>query len=113
MALFKNYLSNRKQLVQINGAEASLGDIHSGVPQGSVLGSLLFLIYINNLEIGIRSTVKFFAGDTSLYFVVRDPWIPAEELNHDLSLISTWSYQWKMSFNPDPTNQAEKLLFFM
>ena len=67
--------------------------IHSGVPQGSVLGPLLFLIFINDLEVGIVSQIKFFADDTSLYSVVKDPEISARELNHDLLIISNWAKQ--------------------
>ena len=66
--LLKSYLSNRKQGVLINGSESNWGKIESGVPQGSVLGRLLFLIYINDLEIGIKSHIKFFADDTSLFY---------------------------------------------
>ena len=65
LQLFKSYLSNRNQRVIINGFESEWGLIEAGVPQGSVLGSLLFLIYINDLENGITSNVKFFADDTS------------------------------------------------
>ena len=66
--LLKSYLSNWKQRVLINGSESDWGHIESGVPQGSVLGFLLFLIYINDLEIGIKSHIKFFADDTSLFY---------------------------------------------
>ena len=58
--LLKNDLENRKQRVFLNGCESEWGVIESGVPQGSVLGPLLFLIYINDLENGIKSQVKFF-----------------------------------------------------
>ena len=64
----KSYLSNRKQRVLLNVSESDWGEIESGVPQGSVLGRLLFLIYINDLEIGIKSHIKFFADDTSLFY---------------------------------------------
>ena len=111
LALFGNYLRNRKQRVVINGMESSWGNINAGVPQGSVLGPLLFLVYINDLEEGIKSSVKFFADDTSLFSIVRDPLVSAVELNHDLALISKWAHQWKMSFNPDPTKQAEEIIF--
>ena len=87
-----------------------MGKIESGVPQGSVLGPLLFLIYINDIEIGIKSHVKFFADDTCFFSIVNDPNISAFELNHDLKLISQWTYQWKMSFNPDPTTQAVQVI---
>ena len=83
----------------------------SGVPQGSVLGPLLFLIYVNDLEDGIKSKIKFFADDTSLFSIVHDPTISASELNHDLNLIYQWARQWKMRFNPDPTKTAEEILF--
>ena len=94
--LFQNYLTNRKQRVVLNGMESNWGDIKAGVPQGSVLGPLLFLVYINDLEEGMMSCVKFFADDTSLFSTVRDPVVSAEELNHDLELINHWAHQWKM-----------------
>jgi len=70
LKLFKNYLANRKQRVVLNGSESDWGEIKAGVPQGSVLGPLLFLVYINDLEKGIKSSVKFFADDTSLFSIV-------------------------------------------
>ena len=77
-----------------------------------MLGPRLFLVYINDLEGGIKSSIKFFADDTSLFSIVRDPLISAEELNHDLKLINKWAFQWEMSFNPDPTKPAEEIIFF-
>ena len=109
--LLKNYLSNRRQRVVLNGEMSDWAPICSGVPQGSVLGPLLFLIFINDLEAGILSQIKFFADDTSLYSVVKNPEVSARELNHDLEIISNWAKQWKMSFNPDPTKPAEEILF--
>ena len=111
LEFFKSYLSNRKQRVVLNGQSSNWAPILSGVPQGSVLGPLLFLIYINDLECGIKSQIKFFADDTSLYSVVIDPVTSAAELNHDLEVINQWANQWKMSFNPDPTKPAEEILF--
>ena len=73
LSFFKSYLSNRKQRVAINGFYSEFASIESGVPQGSVLGPLLFLVYINDLEKDIKSNVKFFADDTMLYFIVKDP----------------------------------------
>ena len=111
LRLFENYLCNREQRVVLNGMSSNWGQINSGVPQGSVLGPLLFLVYINDLEEGIKSEIKFFADDTSLFSIVKDPKISADELNHDLKLINDWAFQWKMSFNPDPTKPAEEVIF--
>ena len=72
----------------LNGFHSDSSAIESGVPQGSVLGPLLFLVYINDLEKNIKSNVKFFADDTMLYSVVEDPNLSAADLNHDLKLIS-------------------------
>ena len=93
------------------GSYSSYSTIESGVPQGSVLGPRLFLIYINDLEKNIKSNIKFFADDTMLFSIVNDPAISANNLNHDLDIIQRWAYQWKMEFNPDPTKQANEVLF--
>ena len=111
LVLLKNYLNNREQRVVLNGKSSDWGKINSGVPQGSVLGPLLFLIYINDLENGIKSSIKFFADDTSLFSVAKDPIATADDLNNDLTLINKWAFQWKMSFNPDPTKPAEEIIF--
>ena len=111
LKLFENYLHNRKQRVVLNGSFSDYSEIESGVPQGSVLGPLLFLIYINDLERNIKSNIKFFADDTMLFSVVKDPVISADDLNHDLAIIYQWAHQWKMEFNPDPTKQATEVLF--
>ena len=64
---FENYLHNRKQCVVLNGSCSDFSTIGSGVPQGSVLGPLLFHIYINDLERIIKSNIKLFADDTMLF----------------------------------------------
>ena len=95
----------------LNGSVSSYFDIESGVPQGSVLGPLLFLIYINDLEKDVISNVNFFADDTMAFSIEHDPIIAATELNHDLNLINKWAHQWKMAFNPDPSKQVVEVLF--
>ena len=72
-----------------------------GVHQGSVLGPLFFLIYINDLVDDLSSEAKLFADDTSLFTIVYDEAIAADQLIRDLSIISDWVHQWKMQFNPD------------
>ena len=111
LKLFGNYLHGRKQRVVLNGSYSGFLPIESGVPQGSVLGPLLFLVYINDLEMNVKSKIKFFADDTMLFSIVENPLISAQELNHDLKLIHQWAHQWKLEFNPDPSKQATEMLF--
>ena len=85
--------------------------IYAGVPQGSVLGSLLFLIYINGLPVGLTSMCKIFADDTSLFWEMNDKSNSNAQLNSDLAKISKWVFQWKMSFNPDPNKQGIEVCF--
>ena len=111
LRLFENYLQNRKQRVALNGSFSDYSKIESGVPQGSVLGPLLFLVYINDLQVNIKSNIKFFADDTMLFSIVKDPKVSANDLNHDLEIIYQWAHQWKMEFNPDANKQATEVLF--
>ena len=66
--LLENYLSGRLQRVVLNGQTSSWKPVLAGVPQGSILGPLLFLVYINDLPNGLNSNVKLFADDTSVYY---------------------------------------------
>ena len=104
--LFTNYLANRKQRVVLNGTSSEWKSTSSGVPQGSVLGPLLFLIYINDLEKGIKSKIKFFADDTTLSFTIQ-----ISQHQNSIMIISSWAYQWKMAFNPDPNKLAVEVIF--
>ena len=91
--------------VLLNRQTSSWKKSLAGVPQGSVLESLLFIIYINNLRDGLTSLCKIFAHDTSLFSKTNNRKISEMEPNKDLKLISQWAYQWKMLFNFDPTRQ--------
>ncbi|MCG7879453.1 MAG: reverse transcriptase domain-containing protein [Candidatus Thiodiazotropha taylori] len=100
---FKSYLNNRMQRVVIPAATSDWTYIKAGVPQGSILGPLLFLVYINDIVTDIGSNIRLFADDTSLYIVVDDPISAAECINTDLQKISRWAATWLVSFNPTKT----------
>ena len=110
LQILSDYLRNRKQRVILNGPNSSWINVHAGVPQGSILGSLLFLIYSNDLADDLSSNVKLFADDASLFSVVHDVNAAARELNDDLKKMNKWAFQWKMSFNPNPSKQASVTL---
>ena len=90
--LLENYLSGRLQRVILNGQTSSWRPILAGVPQGSILGPLLFLIYINDLPNELKSNAKLFADDTSLFNIANDENGSFNVLNSDLSLISKWAF---------------------
>ena len=72
---------------------------------------LLLLVYINDLVDSLSSYAKYFADDTSLFSVIHDVETSANELNDDLYRINKWRFQWKMSFNPHPSKQAQEIIF--
>ena len=111
MNIITDFLSFRKQRVVLNGQASPWVSIEAGVPQGSILGPLLFLIYINDLPDDLSTTAKLFADDTSIFSIVQNVSISASHLNNDLSKIKNWAFQWKMSFNPDPSKQAQEVIF--
>ena len=97
----RDFLRNRKQRVVLNGHCSSWVDVRAGVPQGSMLEPLLFLIYINDLCQGFKSECKLFDDiNTSV-----------SDLNEDLEKIGRWAFQWKMKFNPDLNKQAQEIIF--
>ena len=91
--LLKSFITNRQQRTQINGKESKWEGLCAGVPQGSVLGPLLFLVYINDLIAGMKSDARIFADDTSLFVVVDDVNTAHDILQHDLRLVEKWAYQ--------------------
>ena len=100
---FKSYLSDRRQRVVLPGANSNWTFIRAGVPQGSILGPLLFLLYINDIVSEIGSNIRLFVDDTSLFIVVDNPVTAAGQLNIDLEKISRWATTWLVSFNPTKT----------
>ena len=93
------------------GQSTKWSQIKAGVPQGSIVGPLLFLVYINDLLEDLTTSAKLFADDTSLFLVVHDSAASSAFLNDDLLKISRWAYQWKKIFNPGVSKQAQEIVF--
>lgn len=100
---FRNYLADRKQRVVINGSTSEFKLVESGVPQGSILGPLLFLIYINDIVWELNCNVRLFADDTSLFITVENPATAANILNYNLGRIYSWAGDWLVDFNANKT----------
>ena len=99
---FRSYLSDRRQRVVLPGVESVWNFIRAGVPQGSILGPLLFLLFINDIVTDIGSNIRLFSG-TSLSIIVENPDMATELLNMDLDKIMEWAKRWLVTFNPTKT----------
>ena len=77
--------------------------MEAGVPQGSILGPLLFLVCINDIYFGIQTDINLFADDKSLLSISDDPETTAVDLNSDLQTLQSWADQWFVTFNPSKT----------
>ena len=95
----KDFLDNRNQSVLLNGSNSDSIPVSSGVPQGSVLGPILFLVYINDFPDQVRSRVRLFADDTAMYLAL-DRQDKSEILQKDLENLEKWEKLWDTSFNP-------------
>ena len=104
---FENYLTDRIQRVTIPGGSSDWVSVNAGVPQGSILGPLLFLLYINDIVHEINSSIRLFADDTSIYIIVDFPDSAAQILNIDLERIANWAAKWLVNFN---ANKNESML---
>lgn len=96
----KDFLLNRKQKVTINGCTSKWENVTSGIPQGSVLGPVLFIIYINDLPDVIQNLSKIFADDTKMYSKINNR-TDSTKLQDDLDNLIIWSEKWQMAFNVD------------
>ena len=98
-----DFLNLRKRSVVLNGQASPLASIKAGVAQGSILGPLWFLIYINDLSGDLSTTAKFFAK------WIQNAYSSVSHLNSDLSKISYWAFQWKKYFILILANKSRKL----
>ena len=106
--ILSSYLSDRKQIVVVDGQKSDILDVKAGVPQGSRLGPLLFIIYMNDITDEIESDILIFADDTSLFATGSDPAETAQILNRDLQKISNWAQKWKVTFN---SSKSKDIIF--
>ena len=111
LRLFNSFLSERLQRVVLNGQVSEWWKVPAGVSQGSILGPLLFLIFINDITANLECSAKVFADEPSLFSSVRDPNESSAKLGRDLGRVDRWACQWKMSFNPDLSKQAVDVQF--
>lgn len=99
-----DYLKNRKQAVLVNGKTSTYLDVTSGVPQGSVLGPLLFLIFINDIYVGIGSSIRLYADDCVMYSGIRTE-SDCLALQEDIDRISRWCEKWGMKLSIQKCSQ--------
>ena len=95
----EKFLKDRKQRVACEGMNSDWTPVISGVPQGSVIAPILFLIYINDLPNNLKSTVRLFAGDTIIYMTISNG-TDATALQQDLDKLAKWEETWQMEFHP-------------
>ena len=99
LGLIESFMVGRSQTVVLNGESLDELPVLSGVPQESVLGPVLFLLYINDLPENVQSQVHLFAGDTAVYLTMQGPY-DSERLQSDLNVLWGWEKKWDMEFKP-------------
>ena len=102
---FESYLDQRFLRVVLEGSFLEDKEVKAGVPQGSILGPMLFLIYINDIVCDIDSSIKLFAIDTTLYLIVEDPIPAANLMDGDLDKVQKWANTWLVKLNPQKTEE--------
>ena len=105
--IFKEFLSNRKQRVSIDGKFSEFKAVVSGVPQGSVLGPLLFILFTADMGANLENKIVSYADDTTLYAKINSPserTAVASSLTRDLNQIQSWCLCWGMKLNPSKTH---------
>ena len=112
----QSFLSDRSQCVVLDGDKSDTCPVLSGVPQGSVLGPCLFLMYINDMPDSIKSNIRLFADDTIMYLTISNQ-SDCLDLQRDLTKLESWESEWLMAFNPDKceviriTNKKKPFIF--
>ena len=92
------FLTDRRQRVVVNDSRSSWADVTSGIPQGSLLGPMLFIIYINDMPTSVLSSIYLFADDAKVYRNISSNDDPPT-LQHDLQQLEKWSERWQLRFN--------------
>ena len=95
LAWIEDFLSGRRQCVSIKGNTSEWKDVISGVPQGSVLGPVLFVLYVNDVVDHVDTNIKVFADDTKLYAPSTD----SDRLQSDIQSLCDWANKWELTFN--------------
>ena len=94
----KEFLKHRRQRVVLNGSKSTWSSVTSGIPQGSVLGPTLFLVFINDLPDVVRALIQIFADDSKMYLEISTP-NDSESLQTDLGKMESWTHTWQLKFN--------------
>ena len=115
----EDFITGRKQCVRVNGKLSSWETVTSGVPQGSVLGPLLFVLFINDLEDAVSCGVKLYADDTKIFAIVNND-TDSKEFQKQINSLYQWSTTWQLKFHPDKChilkigpNQEENFVYTM
>ena len=105
---FKSYLTNRKQVVIANDTMSETQTVTCGVPQGSILGPLLFLCYVNDMPVSVQCKLLLYADDSALLVEGKDPNLIAETLSNELNSCRHWLIDNKLSLH---LGKTEAILF--
>lgn len=106
LSIFRNFLTSRSQRVAVDGKFSETAHVLSGVPQGSVLGPLFYIIFTADIGLGLENNIISYADDTTIFSSIPSPHhrdLIAASLNRDLARITSWCEQWGMKLNPKKT----------
>ncbi len=112
----KGFISDRQQRVFLDGEASNWEYVLSGVPQGSILGPLLFILYVNDIGTNVKSTIRLFADDCVIYNRIKER-SDCMMLQNDIDTIYRWTQDWQLSLNTskckamDFTNKRKPIRF--